>query len=169
MNRAQKVKAVEELHQMFESSELVVITHYSGLNVAEISELRAKMRESGASFKVTKNTLAKRAVEGTRFSGLADQFSGPTGMATSQDPVAAARVAYEYAKENDKLVILGGALGEQILDSASVEALAKLPSLDELRSKLVGLLVAPATRVATVLQAPASQLARVTRAYADKG
>ena len=169
MNRAQKKQAVADLHQLFEENELVVVTHYSGLTVAEISELRAKMRENGASFKVTKNTLAKIALDGTRFSAMSDLFTGPTGMAVSQDPVAAAKTAYEFAKENDKLVIMGGALGETILDAQAVEALAKLPSLDELRSKLVGLLVAPATRVATVLQAPASQLARVTAAYAEKG
>lgn len=169
MNRAQKKQAVADLHQMFEESELVVVTHYSGLTVAEISELRAKMRENGANFKVTKNTLAKIALDGTRFAAMSDLFTGPTGMAVSQDPVAAAKTAYEFAKENEKLVIMGGALGETILDAKAVEALAKLPSLDELRSKLVGLLVAPATRVATVLQAPASQLARVTAAYAEKG
>ena len=169
MDRAQKAKAVDELHHMFEENELVVVTHYSGLTVAEISELRAKMRETGANFKVTKNTLALRAVEGTQFEGLKDLFSGPTGMAVSQDPVAAAKVVYNYAKDNKKLKILGGSLNGEILDKAAVEALAKLPSLDELRSKIVGILTTPATRIATVMQAPASQMARVVKAYADKG
>lgn len=169
MDRAQKEKAVADLQDLFENSGLVVLTHYSGLTVAEMSDLRSKMRETGASFKVTKNTLAKRALGGTQFEGLNDMFKGPTGMAVSQDPVAAAKVAYEFSKENDKLVILGGSLGDQILDVNAVQELAKLPSLDEIRAKLVGMLSTPATRIATVLQAPASQLARVTQAYADKG
>ena len=169
MDRAHKEKAVADLQKLFEENELVVVTHYSGLTVAEISELRAKMRETGASFKVTKNTLAKRALGGTQFEGLNDLFSGPTGMAVSQDPVAAAKVAHEFAKENDKLVILGGSLGDQILDVNAVQELAKLPSLDEVRAGIIRMLSTPATRIATVLQAPASQLARVTQAYADKG
>ncbi len=169
MDRAQKAKAVEELHNIFEENELVVVTHYSGLTVAEMSDLRNKMRETGANFKVTKNTLALRAMEGTQFEGLKDLFSGPTGMAVSQDPVAAAKIVYNYAKDNEKLVILGGSLNGEILDKSAVEALAKLPSLDELRSKIISIISTPATRVATVMQAPASQMARVLKAYADKG
>lgn len=169
MNRAQKAEAVEALHQTFQDNEIVVITHYSGLTVAEITDLRQKMRAEGASFKVTKNRLAQRAIEGTRFEQLKDNFTGPTAVATSSDPVAAAKVAYNFAKDNEKLVILCGALGETLLDKAGVEALAKLPSLDEVRAKLVALISTPATRIATVSQAPASQLARVIRAYADKG
>jgi len=146
----------------------VVVTHQSGLTVAESSDLRRKMTEAGASFKVTKNRLTRRALEGTRFSGIAPMFTGPTAIAYSTDPVAAAKVAVEFAKKNDKLVILGAGFGEDVLDVGDVRALAALPSLDELRGKLIGLLQAPATKVASVLQAPAGQLARVLSAYGSK-
>lgn len=169
MNRTQKQEAVTQMNQTFAESETVVVTHYSGLTVAQLTELRAKLREQGASFKVTKNRLAQRALEGTQFEGLKDLFTGPTGVASSQDPVAAAKAVYEFAKDNEKLVILGGAMGAEVLDQAGVEQLAKMPSLDELRGKIVGMLVTPATRMATVLQAPASQLARVNAARAEKG
>lgn len=169
MDRAQKEKAVAALAVAFEECETVVVTHYKGLTVSEITELRQQMSEAGASFKVTKNTLAQRALNGTQYEQLSGMFAGPTAMATSQDPVAAAKVVHKFAKDNDKLIIIGGAMGDTLLDAAGVEALAKMPSLDESRAKLVGVLAAPATRVATVLQAPASALARVTSAYADKG
>lgn len=169
MERAQKVEAVAKLNRTFEGKELVVVTHYKGLTVAEISDLRGKMREEGASFKVTKNRLAQRALEGTKFEGIVDLMKGPTALAISEDPVAAARVAYDFAKGNDKLVIIGGVMGDTVLDIEGVETLAKLPSLDGVRGQLVGLLTAPAQRIATVVQAPAAQLARVTQAYADKG
>jgi large subunit ribosomal protein L10 len=123
------------------------------------------MRDAGAKFRVTKNRLAKIAIKGSKFEQLADQFSGPTAIAVSEDPVAAAKVVSEFAKTNDKLVILGGALGEKMLDAAGVAALAKLPSLDDLRSKLIGVLQAPAGKLASVVQAPAAQLARVLSAY----
>ena len=169
MNRAQKVEEVDVLHKTFEETESVVITHYSGLTVDQITDLRVKMRANGANLKVAKNRLAQRALKGTRYEGLAELLKGPVALATSQDAVAAAKVAYEFSKGNDKLVILGGALGDKMLDVSGIEALAKLPSLDEIRAKLLALFQTPATRIATVLQAPASQLARVTDAYAKKG
>ncbi len=166
MDRAQKEKQVEQLRGIFADSSLVVVAHQEGLTVAESSDLRVKMREAGASFKVTKNRLARIALDGTKFSEIADLFKGPTAIAYSEDPVAAARVAVNFAKTNDKLVVVGGALDEQQLDQAGVQTLAKLPSLDEQRSMLIGLIQAPATKVAGVLQAPAGQLARVFGAYA---
>ncbi|MGN7437831.1 MAG: 50S ribosomal protein L10 [Alcanivorax sp.] len=169
MSRAQKEAEIKELNERFSSDELVVVTHYSGLTVTEMSDLRAKLREEGGTFKVTKNSLAKLALKGTQFEQIGDMFAGPTGVATSQDPVAAAKVAHNFAKDNDKLIILGGALGEMILDAAGVEAIAKLPSLDEIRSKLVGLLQAPAQKIAGVMQAPARELVGVTKAYGEKG
>ncbi len=166
MDRAQKEKQVEQLRGIFVDSSLVVVAHQEGMTVAESSDLRVKMREAGASFKVTKNRLARIALDGTKFSEIADLFKGPTAIAYSEDPVAAARVAVDFAKTNDKLVVVGGALDEQQLDQAGVQTLAKLPSLDEQRSMLIGLIQAPATKVAGVLQAPAGQLARVFGAYA---
>lgn len=168
MDRPQKEKQVEQLRDIFGSAQLVVLTHQSGLTVAESTDLRTKMFEAGARFKVTKNRLARLAIEGTKFAELADQFHGPTAIAYSEDPVAAAKVAVDFAKKNEKLVILGGSLDQKLLDKDGVDSLAKLPSLDELRGKLVGLLQTPATRVAGVLQAPGGQLARVLSAYASK-
>lgn len=168
MNRAEKEVEIKALNDRFTSDELVVVTHYSGLQVSELTELRANLRNEGASFKVTKNTLAKIAIKGTKFEEISDLFAGPTGVASSQDPVAAAKVAYKFAKGNDKLVIVGGALGSMVLDAAGVEAIAKLPSLDELRSKLVGLLQAPAQKIASVTAAPARDLVGVTKAYGEK-
>ncbi len=169
MSRAQKEAEVQALNERFTKDELVVITHYSGLTVSEISDLRTQLREQGATFKVTKNSLTKLALKGTKFEGLSDMFAGPTGVATSQDPVAAAKVAHKFAKDNGKLIIVGGALGEMVLDAKGIEAIAKLPSLDELRSKLVGLLQAPATKLAVLLQTPARNLVGVTEAYGEKG
>ncbi len=169
MSRAQKEVEIQELNERFTKDELVVVTHYSGLSVADLSALRTQLREEGATFKVTKNSLAKLALKGTKFEGLGDMFTGPTGVASSQDSVAAARVAHKYAKGNDKLVILGGALGEMVLDAKGIEAIAKLPSLDEIRSKLVGLLQASATKLAGLMQAPARDLVGVTKAYGEKG
>lgn len=168
VDRSQKEKQVEQLRDIFGNAQLVVVTHQSGLTVAESTDLRAKMYEAGASFKVTKNRLARLAIEGTKFAGLADQFTGPTAIAYSSDPVAAAKVAVDFAKGNDKLAIICGALEEKLLDKSEVDALAKLPSLDELRGKLIGVLQAPATKVAGVLGAPAGQLARVFGAYGSK-
>lgn len=169
MSRAQKETEIQELKERFANDELVVLTHYSGLTVKQMSELRAGLRQEGALFKVTKNSLAKIAIKGTKFEALDGLFSGPTGMATSVDSVAAAKAAYNFAKTNDKLVILGGALGDKILSVEEVEQLAKLPSLDEIRSKLVGLLVAAPTKLAGILQAPARDMVGVTAAYGAKG
>ncbi|MEM6780854.1 MAG: 50S ribosomal protein L10 [Pseudomonadota bacterium] len=169
MSRAQKEQEIKDLNARFEDSEVVIVTHYSGLDMPAVTKLRSELRDNGASFKVTKNTLTKLAIKGTRYEQLEGHFTGPTGVATSQDPVAAAKVVANFAKENDKLKILGGAMGDVILDEAAVKQLASLPSLDELRSKIVGLLVAPATQVARVLQAPAQQMVGVTKAYSEKG
>jgi large subunit ribosomal protein L10 len=165
VQRAQKEQLVTDLHRTFADATLMVVTHYTGLTVTESTDLRRRMRQAGAGYKVTKNRLAKRALAGTRFESLTSLFVGPTAIAFSRDPVAAAKVAVQYAKENEKLSIVGGAFGDQILDAAAVKMLAALPSLDALRAKLLGLLQTPATRVATVLQAPAGQLARVMAAY----
>ncbi len=168
MDRAQKEAAVAGLSQTFGQVNLVIVTQQSGLTVHESRILRRKVREAGASFKVTKNRLTRLALEGTKFQALQSLMTGPTALAYSEDPVAAAKVCVEFAKANEKLTIIGGALGEQLLDANGVQALAKLPSLDELRAKLVGLLQAPATKVAGVLQAPAGQLARVISAYGSQ-
>ncbi|WP_119462913.1 50S ribosomal protein L10 [Rhodospirillaceae bacterium SYSU D60014] len=169
MDRSQKQELVASLHQTFAQTHLVVVTHQVGLTVGEVTNLRRQMREAGAGFKVTKNRLVRLALEGTQFQGLSSLFTGPTAIAYSADPVAAAKVAVTFANANDKLTIIGGAMGAQILDPDGIKALATLPSLDELRGRLVGMLQTPATRVATVLQAPAAQLARVFNAYATKG
>lgn len=169
MDRTQKEELVASLHETFDNAEMVVVTHNLGLTVSEMEDLRVQLREAGAQFKVTKNRLTRLALKDTKFEGITDLFNGPTGVAYSADPVAAARVAVKFAKKNDNLEVVGGALGSEILGVDAVKALASLPSLDELRGKLVGLLQAPATKVAGVLQAPAAQLARVCSAYGAKG
>jgi large subunit ribosomal protein L10 len=168
VERAQKAEVVESLHGLFNEAGSVVVAHYTGLTVAEMSDLRARMREAGASFKVAKNRLVVRALQGTTAEPIAHLFTGPTGIAFSKDPIAASKVVAAFAKDNKKLVILGGVVGETALDVEGVKALAELPSLDELRGKIVGLIQAPATKVAGVIQAPASQLARVISAYSSK-
>ncbi|MBE1236307.1 50S ribosomal protein L10 [Phaeovibrio sulfidiphilus] len=168
MNREQKKELIAELAGLFGSTTTVVVTHYKGLTVAELEDLRRQMRAAGASFRVTKNRITRLALAGTQFEGLADLFVGPTAIATSEDAVAAAKVSVEFAKKKDKLVVLGGSMEGKPLSVADVEALAKLPSLDELRARLIGMITTPATRVATVAQAPAAQLARVFNAYATK-
>lgn len=165
MDRAQKQALVAELQETFESNNLMVLTHQSGLTVSEVSELRKQLREVGGSFKVTKNRLAKIALKGTKFEAMADKFTGPTAVAVSTDPVAAAKVAVEFANKNEKLRIICGSLEANALDADAVMALAKLPSLDQLRGTIIGLIQAPATKIACVLQAPAGQLARVFGAY----
>ena len=169
MERAEKREAVAALNQVFKETGTVVVAHYAGLTVSAMTALRAKMREAGAGVKVAKNRLAKLALNGTDAAGIKDLFKGPTVIAYSKDPVAAAKVATEFARTNDKLVILGGALGSTALNPDGVKALAAMPSLDELRARLVGLIASPATKVAQVLAAPAAQLARVVGAYARKG
>ena len=168
MDRVQKAESVKELNGLFAEAGAVVVAHYAGMTVAQMSDLRSRMRAAGASFKVAKNRLAKRALEGTPAAGIADLFTGPTGIAYSRDPVTAPKVLVAYAKENDKLVILGGAAVGAVLDLQGIKTLAERPSLDQLRGKIIGLLQAPATKVAGVLQAPAGQLARVLSAYANK-
>lgn len=167
-NRVAKNAEVTELNARFVQDELVVIAKYSGLTVKNLSDFRAELRKEGATFKVTKNSLAKIALKGTKFEGISDMFVGPTGIATSKDPVAAAKVAYEFSKKNDKLVIIGGGLGELVLDAKAIEALAKLPSLDALRGKLIGLIQAPATKLAVLMQTPARNMVGVTKAYGEK-
>jgi len=169
VERARKKEIVDGLHEALGDANVVVITQHNGLTVAEATALRRSMRAAGASFRVTKNRLALRALGGTPYEGLSDLFTGPTAVATSADPVAAAKAAVDYAKKNEKLVVIGGAMGERRLDADGIKALAALPSLDELRGKLIGLIQAPATKVAGVLQAPAGQLARVFEAYAKTG
>ena len=168
MDRAQKTEAVAELNRTFGEVGVVVVTRNLGMTVKQSTDLRNKMRDAGASYKVAKNRLAKIALDGTDYTVLTDLLTGPTALATSIDPVAAAKVAIEFAKTNDKLEIVGGAMGNQLLDAEGVKALASLPSLDELRGKIVGLLQAPASKLAAITQAPAAQLARVFNAYAEK-
>ncbi|WP_417822395.1 50S ribosomal protein L10 [Terasakiella sp.] len=165
MNRTEKEELVAEMREVFANSSTVVVSHYSGLTVAQMEELRGKMREAGAGFKVTKNRLTRLALADSKFEGLSDLMTGPTAIAYSEDPVAAAKATMEFAKKNEKLIVLGGSMDENLLDQAGVKALASMPSLDELRGKLVGLLQAPAQKLAAVTQAPAGQLARVFGAY----
>ena len=168
MDRAQKAAAVAELNRTFSEVGVVVVTRNLGMTVAQSTDLRTKMRAVGASYKVSKNKLARIALDGTDYLSIGDMLTGPVALATSPDPVAAAKVAVEFAKTNDKFEIVGGAMGATALDVEGVKALATLPSLDELRAKIVGLIVAPATKLATITQAPAAQLARVLSAYAEK-
>lgn len=168
MDRAQKSELVAELKGTFSETSVVVVTRNLGLTVAQSTALRTKMREAGASYKVAKNRLARIAVEGTTYSSIADLLVGPTALSTSADPVAPAKVIVDFAKTNDRLEIVGGAMGDTILDVEGVKALAQLPSLDELRARIVGLVQAPATKIVQIVQAPAGQLARVMGAYAAK-
>jgi len=169
VNRAEKAELVTHLQGVFANAGVVVVAHYSGLTVAQMTVLRARMSEVGGNVKVTKNRLAKLALDGTQVAGIADHFAGPTAIAYSDDPVAAPKIAAAFAKDNEEFVILGGAMGETLLDQNGILALATLPSLDELRGKLVGMISTPATRIAGVLQAPAGQLARVMGAKAAQG
>jgi large subunit ribosomal protein L10 len=168
VDRAEKSELVTAMNQVFSDAGAVVVAHYSGLSVAEMTAFRAKMRDAGAGVKVAKNRLAKLALKGTEAETIADLLKGPTVIAFSKDPVAAPKVATDFARTNDKLVILGGSLGRTSLNPEGIKALASLPSLDELRGKLVGLISSPATRVAQVVAAPAAQVARVVGAYANK-
>lgn len=168
MDRAEKAQAVEELKGIFASAGVVVLGHYAGLTVAEMTALRRRLRAEGASLKVVKNRLAKIALDGHPAAEGASMFTGPTAIAYSADPISATKVAVAYAKEKDKFVLIGGLMGKTVLDEKGVQALATLPSIDELRGKIIGLIQAPATKVAGILQAPAGQLARVLNAYATK-
>ena len=169
MNREQKQDLVSSLNTLLQDQTFVAVTHYKGLSVAEMEDLRGKAREAGAGFRVTKNRLTRLALTGTKFEGLSDLFTGPTAIAYSEDPVAAAKVCANFAKVNENLVILGGVLDGEFMDQKQVGDLAKLPSLDELRAMLIAMISTPATRIAGVLQAPAGQLARVLNAKAQKG
>lgn len=168
MNRAEKQSSIESVNAALQKAQIALVVHNKGLTVAEMSDLRRVMREAGAQFKISKNRLTKLAAKGTQFEQISDLFAGPTALATSQDPVAVAKGIVEFAKKNEKLVIVGGAYGAQKLDEKSIKALATLPSLDELRAKIVGMLQTPATRIAGVLQAPGGQVARVISAKSTK-
>jgi large subunit ribosomal protein L10 len=169
VDRAEKRESVAELGEVFARGGVVVVAHYTGLTVANMTDFRSRMRQVGAGTKVVKNRLAKLALRGTAAESIADLFTGPTLIAYSSDPVGTAKVAVDYAKANEKLVLLGGAMGTTKLDANSLKALATLPSLDELRAKIVGMIQTPATRIAQVISAPAAQIARVLNAYATKG
>ena len=168
MDRTEKREFVASLATVFAETSFVLVAQNKGLTVADVSELRRRMRAAGATYKVAKNRLATLALEGTRFDGVQPLLKGPTAIAWSTDPVAVAKTAVEFAKTNDKFVVLGGALGAQTLDAAGIKALAELPSLETLRAQLVGLIQTPATRIAGVLQAPGGQVARVLAAFAKK-
>ena len=157
MNREEKKQLLSDLNELFNAAELVVVSHYKGLTVAEVSELRNAIREAGAGFRVTKNRIAKLALKGTKFEGLTELFNGPTAIAFANDPISACKACVEFAKTNEKLVVIGGAMGTGVLSIDEINRLASIPSMDELRAKLIGL-----------LQAPAAQLARVTKAYSEK-
>ena len=169
MTRAQKQVSIERANGKFQDAQIALVVHNNGLTVAQMSELRRKMREAGADFKVTKNRLAKIAAKDTPYEGITDLLKGPAAIATSADPVSVAKGLVDFAKANEKLVIVGGAYGNQKLAAKDVEQLAKLPSLDELRARLIGMLKTPATRIASVLQAPGGQVARVIAAHSKQG
>jgi large subunit ribosomal protein L10 len=168
VERAEKRELVTELNGVFSGAGSVVVAHYTGLTVAQLSDLRKKMRTAGGSVKVAKNRLIKIALQGTKSEGMSDLFIGQTLIAYSDDPIAAPKVAVDFAKINDKLVIIGGAMGTTMLNDTGVKSLATMPSINELRAKLVGMISTPATRIASVLSAPAGQIARVLNAYSQK-
>ena len=157
MNREEKADLLNELKALFEGAEVVVVSHYKGLTVKEVSELRNNVRKAGASFKVTKNRITRLALKGTKFENLADLFKGPTAIAFASDPISACKACVEFAKTNEKLILVGGAMGTGVLSLDEIKHLATIPSMDELRAKIIGL-----------LQAPGAQLARVTKAYSEK-
>ncbi len=157
MNREEKAQLLSELKELFNGAEIVVVSHYKGLTVEEVSELRNNIRKAGAGFRVTKNRITRLALKGTKFEAIADLFTGPTAIAFANDPISACKACIEFAKTNEKLVVIGGAMGTGVLSLDEIKKLATIPSLDELRAKIIGL-----------LQAPAAQLARVTKAYSEK-
>ena len=168
MDRSQKAESVAFLTEVFNGAGAVVITRNLGMTVAQSTALRTKIREAGATYKVAKNSLAKLAIAGTDYEGLGEFFTGPTAIAASVDPIAAAKAIVEFAKTTDKIEIVGGSMGSQVLNADGVKALASMPSLDELRGTLIGLIQAPATKIAQLATAPAAKLARVFSAYAEK-
>lgn len=169
MDRAAKRELVTSLNSVLKDTGLVVVAHYAGMTVAQMTEYRQRLKEAGGRVKVAKNRLAKLALKDTTYETISDLFEGPTCLAYSEDPIAAAKVSVTYAKGNDKLVILGGAMGTTVLDADAVKALAELPSLDELRATLIGLLNAPATKIARTVKEPGAKLARVIQAKASQG
>jgi large subunit ribosomal protein L10 len=169
VDRAAKSEMIAALGEVFKAAKVVVVAHYSGLTVAQMQTLRRQMKHAGASVKVAKNRLAKIALEGSDVATIAPLLKGPTLIAFSGDPIAAPKVAVDFAKTNERFVIIGGAMGKTALDPNGIKALAALPSLDELRARIVGLIVAPATKIARVINAPAVKVARVVQAYASKG
>lgn len=168
MDRNEKQTLVSSMRDNLQASTLVVVTSQSGLTVSEVSNLRDQIRSSGAKYKVLKNTLARLAVKDTQCEGITELLNGPTALAYSQDPVAAARAVVKFSEDNEKLTVLGGCLGDKVLNANEVIALAKLPSLDELRAKILGVLVAPASQIARISKEPAAKLARVISAYGNK-
>ena len=168
MDRSQKAESVAQLNAVFNEVGVVVVTRNLGLSVKQSTDLRAKMREAGGTYKVAKNRLAKLALKDTQYEGLEEYLTGPTALAWSTDPVAAAKAAVDFAKTNDKLEIVGGAMGSTQLNAEGVKALATMPSLDQLRGTIVGLINAPATKIARVVNEPAAKLARVFGAYGAK-
>ena len=168
MDRSQKADLVAELKSVFSETSVVVVTRNLGLTVAQSTDLRLRMRDAGAQFKVAKNRLALIALDGSRYQPIGDLLKGPTALATSIDPVAAAKVAVDFAKTNDKFEILGGAMGDTLLDVNGIKALAELPSLDEMRGTLIGLIQAPASKIARTVAEPGAQLARIFQAYSAK-
>jgi large subunit ribosomal protein L10 len=168
MDRQQKQQWIEDFRESCGGSSIMIVVHYKGLNVKDMTKLRSKVRECGANFKVTKNSLAKLAIAEGDFSGLVSHLSGPTAIAHSSDPVAAAKVIAEFSKDNQNLVLVSAVFNKTVLTTEQIKELAKLPSLDELRSKIISLIMAPATKLAVIAQEPASQLARVFNAYATK-
>lgn len=168
MDRTEKREFVTELSQALAATSMIVVTRNAGLTVAEVTDLRRKMGAAGATYKVAKNRLTNLALDGTPFGGIKPMLTGPIALAYATDPVAVAKTAVEFAKTNEKFVLVGGSLGSQTLNADGIKALAELPSLDELRARLVGMISTPATRIAGILQAPAGQLARVFGAHARK-
>ena len=169
MERAQKKELVQQLNTELKDSAVLLIAKNNGMTVAQVTELRNRVRKSGAKYRVAKNRLAKLAVQGTDFENVVDLFKGPTAIGYAKEPVAIAKVLVEFAKQNEKFELIGGYFGNQKLDAKGIDALSKLPSLDELRGKIIGLLQAPATKIACILQAPGGQVARVINAHATKG
>lgn len=168
MLRPEKAELVTSLRQSLSGAAAIIVTQYSGLTVAQMTQLRREARKAGAGLKVAKNRLARLALKDTPFEGMSDLLKGPTAIAYSSDPVAAAKVVADFSKKNDKLILIGGAMGTQQLNAEGVKALASLPSLDQLRATLIGLVNAPATKIARTVAEPGAQLARVVQAYADK-
>ena len=168
MDKAEKRELVAELHDAFAKTDVIVVAHYAGLTVAQMTKLRRQMKDAGGTVRVAKNKLARLALAGTHSEGIIDLFKGPTVVAFSKDPVSVAKVASNFAKDHAKLVILGGAMGKTVLDAKGVKTLAELPSLDQLRATILGLIQAPASTIARLVKEPGAQLARVIQAHADK-